>query len=35
LRGMADAILRRKATWLEEPASAPPQASVPTSASRG
>jgi cellulose synthase/poly-beta-1,6-N-acetylglucosamine synthase-like glycosyltransferase len=37
LRGMADAILRRKATWLEEPSTkgAPPQASVPTSASRG
>lgn len=35
LRGMADAILRRKATWLEEPSarSTPPQASVP--ASRG
>jgi cellulose synthase/poly-beta-1,6-N-acetylglucosamine synthase-like glycosyltransferase len=35
LRGMADAILRRKATWLEEPSAktTPPQPSVP--ASRG
>jgi cellulose synthase/poly-beta-1,6-N-acetylglucosamine synthase-like glycosyltransferase len=36
LRGMADAILRRKATWLEEPsADSTPPASVPASASRG
>jgi cellulose synthase/poly-beta-1,6-N-acetylglucosamine synthase-like glycosyltransferase len=36
LRGMADAILRRKATWLEPSArGASPEASVPTSASRG